>query len=286
MKAKPPNLSGPPESGGGFTLIELLVVIAIIAILAAMLLPALGKAKAKATGIQCMNNTRQLVYAFQMYVADNNDAVPNADDWVAKNLTGTDSWLDWTTRSINTNVDVLLNPTKASLAIYIAKAKDIYRCPADVFLSPPQRAQGWQARARSVSMNTFCGDSPSTDTTGFDLWRGFKKISDLKKRGPVDIFIFLDEHPDSINDAIYYPILSGYGGLYGWCDIPANYHNGACGFAFADGHSVIKRWLGKLRSPQWLGVTYTDRHAGVFQCSSAPDKNDIDWVKQRMAPEK
>jgi len=72
--------------------------------------------------------------------------------------------------------------------------------------------------------------------------------------------------------------------LYGWCDIPANYHNGAAGFAFADGHSTIKRWLGKLRSPSWLGVSYTDRHAGVFQCDDPADKADIDWVKDRMAP--
>ncbi len=231
-----------------------------------------------------MSNTHQLGYAYHLYLGDYNDTVPNANDWVARNLTGTASWLDWTTASINTNLDVLLNPKNASLAAYIASAKDIYRCPADVFLSPPQRALGWRARARSVSMNTYSGDDPNADASGFGQWHGFRKTSDLTAPGPVNIFIFLDEHPDSINDASYFPILNGYGGLYGWCDIPANYHNGACGFAFADGHSVIKRWHGRLRSPQWLGVTYTDRHAGVFQCATADDKNDIDWVKQRMAP--
>jgi prepilin-type processing-associated H-X9-DG protein len=151
------------------------------------------------------------------------------------------------------------------------------------YLSLVQKGAGWTERVRSVSMNTYSGDSTSSDSSGFNLWRGFQKISDLRSPGPADIFIFLDEHPDSINDGVYFPILSGYGGLYGWCDIPANYHNGACGFAFADGHSTIKRWLGKLRSPQWVGVTYTDRHAGVLQCTSSEDKNDIDWVKQRMA---
>ena len=77
-------------------------------------------------------------------------------------------------------------------------------------------------------------------------------------------------------------MLNGYGGLYGWCDIPATFHNGACGFAFLDGHSQIKRWTGILRSPTWIQVTFRDRHAGTLQCKAPADKIDIDWVKDRM----
>jgi prepilin-type processing-associated H-X9-DG protein len=95
------------------------------------------------------------------------------------------------------------------------------------------------------------------------------------------LLVLLDEHPDSINDAYWIATLNGYGGLYGWCDLPATYHNGACGFAFLDGHSEIKHWTGKLSSGEWEHVTYTDRHAGVFKCDSQQDKNDIDWVKYR-----
>jgi prepilin-type N-terminal cleavage/methylation domain-containing protein/prepilin-type processing-associated H-X9-DG protein len=266
------------QAAGAFTLIELLVVIAIIAILAAMLIPALGKAKSKAQGIQCMGNTRQLGYAYFMYASDNNDRVADAAAFVGP------GWLDWGTTPVNTNLHLLLDPELACLAKYFANSRNIYKCPADVYVSAPQRALGWTERVRSVSLNTYSGEDPNLDASGFNQWRGFRKMSDIRNPGPSGVFLFLDEHPDSINDALFYPILNGYGGLYGWCDLPANYHNGACGFAFADGHSTIKRWLGKLRSPSWLGVTFTDRHAGAFVCDGPADRSDIDWVKDRMAP--
>jgi prepilin-type processing-associated H-X9-DG protein len=131
-----------------------------------------------------------------------------------------------------------------------------------------------------VTMNAFSGTSD--DPSGLGPWRGWVKTSDPKNRGPSQLLVLLDEHPDSINDGYYIATLSGYGGEYGWCDVPATYHNGACGFAFLDGHSEIKRWTGKLRSLEWQRVTFTDRHAGLLKAVADPDKHDIDWLKDRQ----
>lgn len=254
----------------GFTLIELLVVIAIIAILAAVLLPVLGRAKMKAQGIYCVNNLKQLQLAIIMYTNDNQEKFPenpgagtSLQSWVA----GVMSWDNSIQPNLeNTNIGLL---TQGEIGPYISRCAGVFKCPADTIPG----AKG--PRVRSVSMNGFVGDvnNIANYISGQTMhnWIRILKTTDLKL-GAVNTWVLLDECPDSINDS-FFAVQVQPGGSAVWTDVPASTHNGAGGFSFADGHAEIKKWLnGNTR-------------ALVRRLSPCPDNNlyspnDLAWLQQ------
>jgi len=260
-----------------FTLIELLVVIAIIAILAALLLPALSRAKLKAQGVQCMNNHRGLMMAWKMYVDDNQENLPRATD-IDTGSAWCNGVMDFNPNN-RSNWDLTQDLAKSRLWSYCGKSAGIFKCPAD--RSMVQAPGGSTVpRVRTMSMNGFVGGI-------FDSWidgkaptmRVFRKTSDLTAPGPSMTWVFLDEREDAIN----YP--NFYVEMLGWpsapnknqfnTDIPASYHGRAGGFSFADGHSEMRRWVDDRTCPP-VGTASGSGEVIIL----SPNNRDITWLQE------
>ena len=264
------------SSGAGFTLVELLATLIAGFGLTLVVLPALAKSRSAGAGIGCLNNQRLLTQAFLLYAAENQGYFPpNPDDG---NTVPGNAWvagLESIAGSAATNQNYLLDPRYSLLAPHLPPNPKIFKCPADN--QPPLGSR----YVRSYSMNGAVGTLPPGKApvngpwldgnhghTANTIWYCYGKFADLVKPAPADLFVFMDEDTDSINDSVFATIGPGPQQQLKMIDWPTTRHDYGAGIGFADGHAEIHRWADSR----------TEVINGNVGVAFQPNNPDIAWL--------
>lgn len=272
LDGKPLATRVPLCGGPGFTLIELLVVIAIIAILAAMLLPALTKAKERGLATACLNNLKQLETCAHLYGLDHADHLPPnnsvADISTGASLANGGAWC-----TNNARYDIEPTGIRNAVLFPYNKSLPIYKCPADrSTLETPDGVKLPNSRWRSYNLSQSINGYPEFNPDLSRFIPSYKKASDIRKPNPSGLFTFIDVHEDGIFDALFgIPTPQFWGLTQEWWDVPANRHGQAANLAFADGH--VERW--RWRVPKQVKVR--------FATQSVPPAESPDFRKVQGA---
>jgi prepilin-type N-terminal cleavage/methylation domain-containing protein len=255
-----------------FTLIELLVVIAIIAILAAMLLPALAKAKMQGKRVRCISNQKQLAVTWMLYVSDNNDWVPFNGNSQSP-TTGVKFWVQGAFFDPNQNSDrFMLDPAYAQFANYLKTTK-VYTCPTDVLTVKVNGVD--QPKLRSYSLNAYVGWTGPWDGRMSSAFRIFRKQAEMVASMPTGTYLFLDVHPKSI----CWPYFGMHMAREAFFNFPGSSHNKSGVISFSDGHIETRRWK-DARTVAAVSPEYHDHN------DISPHNPDWTWLRDRTTVRK